>query len=149
MIYANDNHGRWRSDLRQIVELAQRRGGAGGEIARLLAPDPQDYFVVKPRHSAFHATPLELLLAHLGVRTLWLTGVSSDQCVLYTAADAKMSDREAVVVRDCVATQTEARNRAVLEYFESVAKLSTPTSASLEPGPGAEGAPTAAARGVP
>jgi nicotinamidase-related amidase len=138
VIYANDNHGRWRSDLRQVVDAARRSGGDGARIAGLLAPEEDDYFVLKPKHSAFHATPLELLLRHLKVRTLWLTGVSSDQCVLYSAADAKMNDHAVVVPRDCVATQSDARNQAVLRYFEEVLGLEVPLSTELgvpEPAP--------------
>ena len=131
VIYANDNHGRWRSDLRQVVDAARRSGGDGGRIAELLAPDPEDYFVLKPKHSAFHATPFELLLRHLKVGTLWLTGVSSDQCVLYSAADARMNDHAVVVPRDCVATQGDARNEAVLRYFEDVLGLEVPLSTDL------------------
>ena len=131
VIYANDNHGRWRSDLRQVVDAARRNGGDGGRIAELLAPDAEDYFVLKPKHSAFHATPLALLLRDLKVRTLWLTGVSSDQCVLYSAADAKMNDHAVVVPRDCVATQSDARNEAVLRYFEDVLNLEVPLSTEL------------------
>ena len=131
VIYANDNHGRWRSDLRQVVDAARRSGGDGGRIAELLAPDPEDYFVLKPKHSAFHATPFELLLRHLQVGTLWLTGVSSDQCVLYSAADARMNDHAVVVPRDCVATQGDARNDAVLRYFEDVLGLEVPLSTDL------------------
>ena len=131
VIYANDNHGRWRSDLRQVVDAARRNGGDGGRIAGLLAPEAEDYVVLKPKHSIFHATPLELLLRHLNVHTLWLTGVSSDQCVLYSAADAKMNDHAAVVPRDCVATQSEARNEAVLRYFEEVLNLEVPLSSEL------------------
>src|SRR5689334_4379090 len=59
VIYANDNHGRWRSDFRQVVAAALNGKGGGAEIARALAPRPDDYFVLKPKHSSFHATPLD------------------------------------------------------------------------------------------
>ena len=117
--------------MRHVVDAARRGGGDGGRIAELLAPDAEDYFVLKPKHSAFHLTPLELLLRDLKVGTLWLTGVSSDQCVLYSAADARMNDHTVVVPRDCVATQSEARNQAVLRYFEEVLGLEVPLSADL------------------
>src|SRR4051794_40631978 len=48
VVYANDNHGRWRSDFRQVVEAALQGDGDGARIARLLAPDEHDYFVLKP-----------------------------------------------------------------------------------------------------
>lgn len=78
MIYANDNAGRWRSDFRTLIAEATRAGGPGGEIAELLAPDEDDYFLLKPKQSAFFGTPLELLLQHLKVDRLLLTGVASD-----------------------------------------------------------------------
>ena len=64
----------------------------GHPIARLLAPADDDYFVLKPKHSGFHATPLALLLEHLGTRTLVLTGFTAERCVLFTANDAYMRD---------------------------------------------------------
>jgi len=35
---------------------------------RQLEPGPEDSFVLKPKHSAFFATPLEILLDHLRAR---------------------------------------------------------------------------------
>jgi nicotinamidase-related amidase len=126
VIYANDNRGHWRSDFRHVVHAAMDQPGRGGEITRLLEPSEEDYFVLKPLHSAFFATPLEILLEVLRTRRLIVAGVSSDQCVLQTAADARMRRFEVVVPSDCVATQSAARNRRVLAYFEEV--LSVPTT---------------------
>jgi len=132
VVYANDNHGRWRSDFRQVVAAALEGEGDGARIARQLAPDEHDYFVLKPKHSGFHATPLDLLLRHLGARTLVLTGVSSDQCVLYTAADARMHDYRVLVPRDAVATQTPRRNDLALRHFDEVMGVDTPLAERLE-----------------
>ncbi len=38
----------------------------------------RDYFVLKPMHSAFYMTPSEVLLRHLQVETLILTGLTSN-----------------------------------------------------------------------
>jgi len=132
VVYANDNHGRWRSDFRQVVAAALEGESDGARIARQLAPDEHDYFVLKPKHSGFHATPLDLLLRHLGARTLILTGVSSDQCVLYTAADARMHDYRAIVPRDAVAAQSPRRNDLALRHFEEVMGIETPLAERLE-----------------
>lgn len=131
VIYANDNHGRWRSDFRQLLERAFADEGEGAMIARLLAPDPDDYFVLKPRHSAFYATPLELLLQNLEVRRLVLTGVSSDQCLLATAADARMRGVDATVPRDAIASLTSRRTRASIRHFEEVLGMATTPGARL------------------
>jgi len=132
IVYANDNHGRWRSDFRQVVAAALEGNGDGARIARQLAPDEHDYFVLKPKHSGFRATPLDLLLRHLGARTLILTGVSSDQCMLYTAADARMRDYRVIVPRDAVATQSARRNDLALRHFEEAMKIELPLAERLE-----------------
>ena len=128
VIYVNDNRGQWRSDFPRLVRDAMSMGGDGERIARLLEPAPDDYFVLKPKHSAFFGTPLELLLQHLDVRRLIVSGVSADQCVLHTVADARMRDFDVQVPADCVATPTTARNRRAIQYFREVMGVSTAES---------------------
>ncbi|NUZ06017.1 cysteine hydrolase family protein [Piscinibacter koreensis] len=132
VIYANDNHGRWRSDFREVVAQARAEANGGGRIGDLLAPDADDYFVLKPKHSGFYATPLDLLLRHLRACKLVVTGVASDQCVLYTAADARMRDYEVTVPRDCSATQSAERHEQALRHFEGALCVATTASADLE-----------------
>lgn len=130
VIYANDNAGRWRSDFRSLIAEALAQSGRGKLITELLMPDTDDYFVLKPKQSAFFGTPLELLLQHLSAKRLILTGVASDQCVLVTASEAVMRDLSVVVPKDCVASQTRHRNNLVLRQLEEFHKL--PTLTSLE-----------------
>ena len=134
MILANDNHGRWRSDFRHVCEASLEAGGEGARIGGLLAPGGDDYFILKPKHSAFFSTPLDLLLKHLGVRRLILTGVTSDQCVLATAADAKMRDYEVVVPRDAVASLTDERNERAVAHFGNVLGVHTTPAARVRLG---------------
>lgn len=131
VIYANDNRGQWRSDFRRVVAEAVQAGGQAGRIVAQIAPDDDDYFVLKPKHSAFFATPMDLLLQHLNVRRLLLTGVSADQCVVTTAVDARMRDYAVVVPQDCVASQTTARHRRALAHFEEVLDIRTTPSDRL------------------
>src|SRR5690606_1679498 len=92
VVYANDNFGRWRSDFREVVAHASREESRGRPVAELLTPKPGDYFVLKPKHSAFHETTFAVLLTHLGARRLIITGFAGDVCVLFTAHDAYMRD---------------------------------------------------------
>jgi len=131
VIYTNDNRGRWQSDFSSLVALSLKCGGEIAEITQALRPDEDDYFVLKPKQSAFFGTPLELLLQHLGVSRLIVTGVSSDQCVLTTAVEAGMRDLKVVVPKDCIASQTEERNRAVLVQLEQAHKLPTTTGSRI------------------
>ena len=132
VIYANDNFGRWRSDLRQVVEHCLSAGVRGQPIAELLAPDREDYFVVKPKHSAFYATPLELLLTYLNTRRLIVTGFAGDVCVLMTAGDAYVRDIEVYVPSDCIASQRPAENRKALQYMARVFHADVRPSARLD-----------------
>ena len=117
VIYANDNFGRWRSDFKQVVEHCLREGVTGQPLVELLAPDHDDYFVLKPKHSAFYSTTLELLLEYLGTKRLVLTGFAGDACVLMSAADAYMRDVELFVPSDCTASRSPAENRKALQYM--------------------------------
>lgn len=65
VIYANDNSGQWRSDFKFVVQESLQSSVLGAQITRQLKPRSDDYFVLKPKHSAFFATPLEILLDHL------------------------------------------------------------------------------------
>src|SRR4051812_49599304 len=68
VVYANDNFGRWRSDLSAVVERCP--AGKGRPLAERLRPDVEDYVVLKPKHSAFYATALDTLLRYLGTRVV-------------------------------------------------------------------------------
>jgi nicotinamidase-related amidase len=129
-VYVNDNFGRWRSDFHQILERVL--DSPGRDIARLLAPKADDYFVLKPKHSGFQFTTLQLLLEHLGATTLVLTGVAGNFCVLFTAHDAYMRDYRLVVPRDCIASQTEADDRYALEHMRGVTKADTRSSGEID-----------------
>ncbi len=131
-IYVNDNHGYWRSDFGQLVLLSmQKDNGPGRRIVEALRPGPDDYSVLKPKHSAFFATPLDLLLRHLRVNSLVLTGVATDQCIVMSATDARMRDYEVVVPQDCVAAPTAERNRRGLDYLRQAQRTKTTTSSRI------------------
>jgi len=82
VIYANDNFGDWKCGFHQLAEVCRHEEGPSGDIAKLLFPGPDHYTVLKPKHSAFLATPLAVLLAKIGVDQLVLVGMALDSCVL-------------------------------------------------------------------
>ena len=53
VIYVNDNFGQWRSDFRKLVTRCLEEPCRGKEITKLLHPEEDDYFVLKPKHSGF------------------------------------------------------------------------------------------------
>ncbi len=131
VIYANDNFGRWRSDFPALVRHCTEDQVRGSPVAKYLAPDDEDYFVLKPRHSAFFQTNLELLLQHLGVRRLILTGMATDMCVLFSANDAYMRGFEIVVASDCVAAEDAEQNAQTVALMQRVLKAEVMPAAQL------------------
>ena len=131
-IYINDNFGRWQSDFRKVVEHCLEDGVPGREVARILQPADDDYFVLKPKHSAFFETTLHTLLTYLGARTLILTGMAGNICILFSANDAYMRDYHIVVPADCVVSNTVEENDHALRQIQQVLKGDITGSADLD-----------------
>jgi nicotinamidase-related amidase len=131
-VYVNDNFGRWQSDFRKVVDHCLNDGVKGEEVARILQPEEDDYFVLKPKHSAFYATTLDTLLQYLGARTLILTGIAGNICILFSANDAYMRDFNLFVPSDCVASNTQEENEYALEQMRKVLKADTSSSEELD-----------------
>jgi nicotinamidase-related amidase len=97
-VYVNDNFGRWRSDFSTVIRGCSKRTVRGRPIVKRLAPEKDDYFVLKPKHSAFFQTNLGILLDYLEATTLILSGMAGDICVLFSqrCLHARFSDRHSV-----------------------------------------------------
>lgn len=131
VIYVNDNFGRWRSDFRRQVQHCLQEESRGREIVSILQPGEEDYFVLKPKHSAFFSTTLETLLRYLGSRTLIITGIAGNFCVLFTANDAYMRDYGLIVPSDCTVSNTAKENREALALMRKFLKADTRPSPKL------------------
>jgi nicotinamidase-related amidase len=131
VIYANDNFGQWQSDFRAQVEHCRRDASRGKAIVDLLHPEADDYFVLKPKHSGFFSTTLDLLLKNLGVKVLILTGVATNICVHFTANDAYMRDYQLVVPNNCVAANTVEENLQSLKQMAKILKADIRSSNDL------------------
>jgi nicotinamidase-related amidase len=125
VIYVNDNFGRWQSDFRRQVQHCLREESRGHEIVMLLQPEEDDYFVLKPKHSGFFSTTLETLLRYLGSKTLIITGIAGNFCVLFTANDAYMRDYDLIIPSDCTASNSAAENKEALALMRKFLKADT------------------------
>jgi nicotinamidase-related amidase len=101
-------------------------------MVKLLQPEEEDYFILKPRHSAFYMTNLDVLLKYLGAETLILTGIAGDICVLFTANDAYMREFRLLVPADCVASEDVEHNQHALELMQRVLKADIQPSTTLD-----------------
>ncbi len=131
-IYVNDNVGRWRSDVRGLLDVCTRDDAPGAPLARLLVPVARDYVVLKPKHLGFYSTTLDTLLTYLRVRRLILTGLTTERCLLFTANDAFLRDYELFVPSDCSAAIDEADHAAALRILERVLDADTAPSTELD-----------------
>lgn len=131
VIYVNDNFGRWRSDFQAQIQHCLKDDVRGKSLARLLEPGPQHYFVLKPRHSAFYSTSLEMLLRQLGVMTVIITGIAGNNCILFTAYDAYLRELKLIVPSDCVVSNTIEDNNQALHLMEQVLKADINDSTRL------------------
>jgi nicotinamidase-related amidase len=121
VIYANDNFGQWHADFRELVAVCSQDSCRGAPLAQLLLPEPDDFYILKPKQSAFHSTPLAVLLEHCGIGRVVITGISTDVCVTATAIDAHMRDLQVHIPSDCVAAPSRARSvRALALLQESI-----------------------------
>jgi len=130
-IYVNDNFGRWKSSWEQVYEICAAQHSLGKPLAEILKPEDDDYFVLKPKHSGFFSTTLEVLLEDLKIKHLILTGIAGNICVLFTANDAHMRDFKVTVPKDCIASNTKADNDYTLRQLSKVFGMKTPSWKSL------------------
>lgn len=130
-VYVNDNFKKWHDSFATTVEHISKRSEKGRRIAEILMPSDKDYYVLKPQRSGFFETPLEVLLRELKIRSVIITGVATDICVLATAIDAEMRGLEVHVPRDCTASMTPQRRRAALRLLEQTINADTTPSTLL------------------
>jgi len=130
-IYVNDNHGRWRSDASGLVNHCLSGDALGRPLVEPLIPLSDDYIVLKPKHSAFYATPLDALLSYLQARTIILVGLTTDACVLATACEIHIRDLNLYVPSDCVAASEQRLHAMSIELMRKSFDAHTMGSRSI------------------
>lgn len=118
VVYVNDNFGHWRSNFTDVVRHCTRHGARGRDVVLRLVPAKEDYFILKPRHSAFFATSLVPLLEFLKVDRLVLAGIATNLCVLFTAHDAHMHEYDITVLSDCCAAESDQDHNIALDQLQ-------------------------------
>lgn len=112
VIYTAHAHRRDGCDMGRFADLwppvAHRSGLVDGEpgieIYPEIAPQEDEIVVKKHRYSAFYGTDLEIILRGLGVDTVVISGVTTENCCHATARDALFRDYRVVFLSDATAT---------------------------------------------
>jgi nicotinamidase-related amidase len=131
VVYVNDNFGQWRSDAGKLLAHCLRTDCAGKPFVEAIQPDEQDYCVLKPMHSGFFQTPLDLLLRHLGASSIILAGIATNSCILCTAHDANMREFKVTVVSDCWAARSAREHNEAIENLREMADARVVTLSAL------------------
>lgn len=129
VIYANDHVGPWRSDAPTLIARCLEPARPGADLVKAVAPEAQDFIVLKPRHSAFYGTPLEPLLEDQNIDTLVLTGVSAESCVWMTACDAHTRGFSLVIPANTLAGTSAPALRRTLTSLREVLGARLPARA--------------------
>ncbi|HKM18175.1 MAG: cysteine hydrolase [Firmicutes bacterium] len=87
----------------------------GSEIIDELEARKGDKIIRKRRYSAFFGTELDLYLREKGVDEVYLVGVNTNICVLYTAADARNLNYRVTIYEKGVASFDESAHRFALK----------------------------------
>lgn len=107
------------------------RGTPGTEVIKELV-HPSDLIVEKNRDSGFYETLLDDKLQELGVKTVVVTGISTQVCVQTTAADAFFRGYKVWVPEDCVFSMTEQDKVRSLEWMKSYCAVVTTAADILQ-----------------
>lgn len=120
IIYVNDHYNLWQADFQKIITTC--RNEKNTEIIDKISPDKDDFFLIKPKYSAFYGTALNTLLHHLNVTHLTITGIAGNICVLFTANDAYMREYTLSVPQNCLASASPQDNEYALLMMKHVLK---------------------------
>jgi nicotinamidase-related amidase len=93
------------------------RGEYGHDIIDELAPLPDEPVIDKPGKGAFYATELDSLLVERGIRSLLVTGVTTEVCVHTTVREANDRGYECLVLADCVGSYFPEFQRVGLDMI--------------------------------
>jgi nicotinamidase-related amidase len=94
-------------------------GSSGSKIIEELDVRKTDKIIRKRRYSAFYGTDLDLYLREKGVDEIYLVGVCTNICVLYTAADARNISYKVNIYKDGVASFDKEAHKFALKEAES------------------------------
>ena len=133
VIYVNDNFDDWTRDFSALVEDIVERDLPGRPLVEQLRPRDGDLYVLKPAHSGFHFTPLEILLDRLEIDRVVICGLQTHICVLFTAQGAHMRKYEILVPADCSAAETEEDHDAALQLLSNGLGVDVRPSDEIDP----------------
>ena len=100
-------------------------GSRAAAVIEELAPLADELLLAKSSSSPFSSTTLDYLLRNIGIRTLVVIGLLTDQCIDHTVKDAADRGYRVVCLTDACQAETAERHRQALQCFQGYAELLT------------------------
>lgn len=107
-------------------------GSRAAAVIEELAPLADELLLLKSSSSPFSSTPLDYLLRNIGIRTLVVIGLLTDQCIDHTVKDAADRGYRVVCLTDACQAEAPERHAQALECFQGYAALLTVAQFSAE-----------------
>ena len=98
-------------------------GSRASEVIPQLAPLADELLLAKSSSSPFSSTTLDYLLRNIGIRTLVVIGLLTDQCIDHTVKDAADRGYRVVCLTDACQAETPERHAQALACFQGYAEL--------------------------
>lgn len=119
VVYANDSYTEndW---LFRFMKKHALRGTEEVEVIDELKPEKGDIVLEKKRFSAFFRTDLDLILREYGIEKVAIAGVNTHVCVLATALDAISNNFEAIILKDCCASNRRELHNFIVENYKLI-----------------------------
>jgi len=117
--------GRDRSLDYQRCGMGFPPGSRAAAVIEELAPLPDELLLAKSSSSPFSSTTLDYVLRNIGIRTLVVIGLLTDQCIDHTIKDAADRGYRVVCLTDACQAETEERHVQALACFQGYAELLT------------------------
>jgi nicotinamidase-related amidase len=116
-IEALTSDGRDRSLDHKLSGILVPKGAPDGRVVPELEPAADEILLPKTSSGVFNSTNIDYVLRNLGVRSLVVAGILTDQCVDMAVRDAADRGYLVTCVADACATWTEERHAAALRAF--------------------------------
>ena len=118
IIYVCDNHETNDKEF-QMFPPHCVKDTEGSKVISELEVLKSDKIIKKRRYSAFFGTDLDLFLRDNQVDEIYLLGVCTNICVLYTAADARNISYKVNIFKEGVASFDEEAHKFALKELEN------------------------------
>lgn len=119
VIYLQDSHKPTDPEIKIWGEHAME-GSKGSDIIDELKPNDRDIIIKKSTYNGFFNTDLERVLRAYNIKKIIFAGVSTDICVLNTAANAFYLGFEILVCRECTESINEEAKDFGLDYMQKI-----------------------------